>query len=126
VYLPLGARYHYDQVRGFAEIAARVIHERLPGTTSLARQPALRRNKIYLDYLQNRRGQTMAAPYSVRPTVGACVSTPLRWQEVTKKLDPRKFTIETVPARIDKLGDLWEPVLGKGVDLARCLAEITS
>ena len=121
IYVPLGARYDYDQTKQFAELIAHIVHKTLPRTTSVLRNPAQRRNKIYLDFLQNRRGQTMAAPYSVRPIEGARVSTPLRWQEVTKRLDPARFTIKTVPKRIDKFGDLWQPVLGKGVDLEKCL-----
>jgi bifunctional non-homologous end joining protein LigD len=52
--------------------------------------------------LQNRHGQTIASPLSVRPLPGAPVSTPLRWSEVDAKLDPRRFTLRTVPARLAK------------------------
>ncbi|MCI0681222.1 MAG: DNA ligase D [Gemmataceae bacterium] len=122
VYVPLGARYAYDQARRFAEIIATLAHTRLPHTTSMLRSPAQRRQRIYLDYLQNRHGQTIAAPYSVRPVPGATVSTPLRWQEVGKKLDPAAFTIATIQRRLDRVGDLWKPVLGRGVDLEKCLS----
>jgi bifunctional non-homologous end joining protein LigD len=61
VYVPLGARYPTDQARQFAELIARVVHERLPATTSVVRSPALRRRRVYLDYLQNRPGQNLAA-----------------------------------------------------------------
>jgi bifunctional non-homologous end joining protein LigD len=53
------------------------------------------------------------------------VSTPLRWSEVRRGLDPGRFTIKTLPARLDKLGDLWEPVLGPGIDLADSLERLT-
>ena len=76
---------------------------------------------MYLDYLQNRRGQTLAAPYSVRPAPGATVSAPLKWAEVRRGLDPTKFTIKTMAKRLDKVGDLWGRVLGPGVDLAGCV-----
>jgi bifunctional non-homologous end joining protein LigD len=118
VYVPLAARYADEQVRQFAEILARLVHQELPDSTSLVRSPALRQGRVYLDYLQNRRGQTLAAPYSVRPYPGATVSTPLRWSEVKKGLDPTRFTLKTLPARLQKLGDLWGPVLGSGIDLA--------
>ena len=62
----------------------------------------------------------MAAPYCARPWPGASVSTPLKWSEVRKGLE---FKIKTVPKRIEKLGDLWEPVIGKGIDLAKCLEQ---
>jgi bifunctional non-homologous end joining protein LigD len=121
IYVPLGARYEYEQVRQFAEVIARLIHDQLPETTSVERRPSKRQHKVYLDYLQNSMGQTLAAPYSLRPTPEATVSTPLRWQEVNRKLDPTKFTLRTMPRRLDKLGDLWKPVLGKGIDLGKCL-----
>jgi bifunctional non-homologous end joining protein LigD len=124
IYVPLGARYEYDQARQFAELIAHMTHRLLPATTSLMRNPAQRGHRIYLDYLQNRRGQTMAAPYSVRPTVGAMVSAPLTWREVRKGLDPAKFTIKTMPRRLDKVGDLWQPLLGPGHDLMECLRNL--
>ncbi|MBV9349274.1 MAG: DNA ligase D, partial [Patescibacteria group bacterium] len=117
VYVPLRAKYDYDQVRNFAELVVRVVHSRIPGITSLERSPAKRKDKIYLDWLQNRTGQTLAAPYSLRPVAGACVSTPLEWKEVKKGLSPRDFTIENIFDRLKKKGDLWKPILGKGVDL---------
>jgi bifunctional non-homologous end joining protein LigD len=66
----------------------------------------------------------MAAPYSVRPAPGATVSTPLKWSEVKKGLDPTKFTIRTTPKRVDKLGDLWKGVLDKVVELDKVLAQM--
>ncbi|MBV9122007.1 MAG: DNA ligase D [Planctomycetes bacterium] len=124
VFVPLGARYNYDQARRFAEILARLVHERLPDSTSLVRSPALRQGRVYLDYLQNRRGQTLVAPYAVRPAPGATVSTPLKWAEVKKTLDPTQFNLRTLPKRLDRVGDLWQPILGPGVDLAACLKRL--
>ena len=66
---------------------------------------------VYVDYLQNIRGKTVAAAYSVRAKPGATVSTPLEWKEVDKALDPRDFTIETVQDRFERVGDLWSPAL---------------
>jgi bifunctional non-homologous end joining protein LigD len=119
--VPLGANYDYDQAKQFAQLIATLAHAELPETTSLERSPKKRQGKVYLDYLQNRYGQTMAAPYCVRPRPGAPVSTPLAWKEVKKGLDPAKFTIRTIHTRLEKKGDLWEPVLGPGVDLAKAL-----
>jgi bifunctional non-homologous end joining protein LigD len=87
--------------------------------------PEKRRHKIYLDYLQNREGQTLAAPYSLRPTKDASVSTPLEWHEVNNKLKPSNFTMQNIPKRLKKTGDLWKPVLGKGVDLKKILAKMS-
>lgn len=68
---------------------------------------------VYVDYLQNIRGKTVAAAYSVRARPGATVSTPLDWKEVDEALDPREFTIETVPNRLRQLGDIWARVMKK-------------
>jgi bifunctional non-homologous end joining protein LigD len=123
VYIPLGAKYNYDQVKILAELLAIEIQVRLPEITSLERSIKKRNHKIYVDYLQNRRGQTLAAPYSVRPVSGASVSTPLEWEEVNTKLHPSQFTIKNALQRFEKKGDLWSPVLGKGVDFKNILKQ---
>jgi bifunctional non-homologous end joining protein LigD len=124
VYVPLGACCTYEQARQFAEIIARLAHRELPKITSLERNPAKRQKKVYLDFLQNRRGQTLAAPYSVRPHPGATVSTPLRWEEVKRGLDPSQFTIRTMRQRLEETGDLWTPVLSGTIDLVKCLQRL--
>ena len=124
IYVPLGGSCDYDQARQFAEIIARLSHRELPKVTSLERNPARRQKKVYLDFLQNRRGQTLAAPYSVRPHPGATVSTPLRWEEVKPGLDPSQFTIRTIGKRLKKTGDLWAPVLSGTIDLVKCLERL--
>jgi bifunctional non-homologous end joining protein LigD len=121
IFLPLGGRYDYAEARSFAERVARVVNSKLPDTTSILRQPAQRRARIYLDFLQNNRGQTLVAPYSLRPVEGATISTPLRWAEVKKTLDPTRFNLRTIRQRLDRVGDLWKPVLGRGIDLRKCL-----
>ncbi len=110
IYFPLDAKYDYDQVKIFAEIFANLTHARLPAVTSVERTVAKRSNKIYVDFLQNRKGQTIAAPYSVRPRRGATVSTPLSWKEVNHDLSPELFTIKNIMKRLDKVGDLWQGV----------------
>ena len=122
--LPLGAKYDYEQSKQFAEILMRFVHRELPELTSVERNPDKRQRQVYLDFLQNRKGQTMAAPYSLRPVPGATVSTPLEWSEVRKGLDPHKFTIKTIAARLAKKGDLWEGVLGKGINLRAALKKL--
>jgi bifunctional non-homologous end joining protein LigD len=121
IYVPLKAKYHYDQVRQFSELVVRLVHQRMPDITSLERSPAKRKDKIYLDYLQNRVGQTLASPYSVRPVDGACVSAPLEWKEVRKGLRPDKFTIKTIGKRLKEKGDLWEGILEDSVNLTEAL-----
>lgn len=124
IFIPLDAKYTYEQTRQFAEVLANLTHEQAPHITSVERSPAKRRHKVYLDFLQNNEGQTLAAPYSVRPTPEASVSTPLHWSEVNKRLDPTKFTIKTALKRFKSEGDLWKPVLGKGIDMKKILAKL--
>ncbi|HUC20661.1 MAG TPA: hypothetical protein VMR98_04165, partial [Candidatus Polarisedimenticolaceae bacterium] len=62
----------------------------------------------------------------VRPVAGAAVSTPLKWSEVRKGLDPQKFTMKSMPARLKKVGDIWQPVIGKGVDLNAVLKDLAA
>jgi bifunctional non-homologous end joining protein LigD len=122
VYIPLGAKYHYDQVKDFGNIIAMMVTDQLPDTTTLERSLSKRAdNKIYVDYLQNRRGQTLASAYSVRPKPGATVSTPLEWKEVKPGLHPSQFHIHNVAERVKKKGDLFTEVLGKGIDLSKTL-----
>jgi bifunctional non-homologous end joining protein LigD len=121
IFIPLGAKYNYDQVKKFAEILAHLVHQRTDGITSLERNPAKRQNRIYIDFLQNSEGQTLAAPYSVRPTPEARVSTPLKWEEVGGKLKPTAFTLRNIHNRLDKVGDLWRPVLEQKVDIKKVL-----
>ena len=108
IFVPLGGRYTYEQSRQFAELVATLAHQRLPDTTSLVRNPAQRQGKVYIDFLQNRRGQTLASAYSVRPFPGAPVSTPLNWDEVVPGLNPGSFTMFTLQERLERVGDLWE------------------
>ncbi len=121
IFAPLNAEYHYDEVRGFAELIATLVNHRLPDLTSVERNPAKRKSKIYLDFLQNGRGQTLAAPYCVRPRPKATVSTPLKWREVNADLNPNDFTIFNILKRASKLGDLWKPVLEKGFNMKKAL-----
>ena len=88
IYVPLAAKYTYDQVREFGRLVAYLVNDRLPETTSVERSPEKRKGKIYLDFLQNRRGQTMATVYSLRPRPGAPVATPLLWEEVVPGMTP--------------------------------------
>src|SRR5207249_304879 len=86
IYIPLGAKYTYEQSKLFAQLIAGMVHEQIPSFTSLERSPSKRKGKLYLDFLQNRSIQTISAPYSLRPKPGATVSTPLHWEEVKKDL----------------------------------------
>lgn len=123
IFIPMGAKYTYGQVRQFAQLIATLVHQRTAKVTSLERDPKKRQHKIYLDYLQNRESQTLAAPYSVRPTKDASVSTPLKWDEVKAGLSPAKFTINNMDSRLQQVGDLWGSVLGRGINLVKVLKQ---
>lgn len=124
IYIPLGAKYDYDSIKILGELIAKEVQSRLPDITSIERSIKKRKNKLYIDFLQNRRGQTLAAPYSVRPKPGATVSTPLEWSEVNEKLHPSQFTIKNVLKRFEKKGDLWTPVLSKGADIKKIIHKL--
>jgi bifunctional non-homologous end joining protein LigD len=121
IYCYLGAKYDYDLVKMFAEYVAKQIHAELPDTTSIERSPAKRPNKIYLDFLQNRRGQTIACPYSVRPKPGATVSMPLHWHEVNNDLKLSDYTIFNTKERVENTDDPWKDLTAKKADLKQAL-----
>jgi bifunctional non-homologous end joining protein LigD len=112
-------------VRQYAEIVSRLVHAQLPEITTLERSPGKRGGRMYLDILQNRKGQTLAAPYSLRPRQGAPVSTPVSWDEVRSGLKPADYNIESVRPRAAELGDIWKEVLGPGVDFEKSLEKLT-
>jgi len=125
IFLPMGKKYLYEQVKDFAHFLCMIVNEQLPKFTSLERNLQKRgNNKIYLDYLQNRRGQTIASAYSLRPHPGATVSMPLLWKEVKSGLTPAAYTIHTALPRIKKMGDIFSGVLGKGIDLKKCIENL--
>ena len=125
VFVPTGKKYTFEQVKDFAYLVCMMVNDELKEFTSLERNLKKRGNKhIYMDYLQNRRGQTIASVYSLRPKIGATVSTPLEWKEVKKGLSPKQFTIHNIRERVDKKGDLFKGVLGKGIDLMKCIKRL--
>lgn len=121
IYIPLGAKYSYDESQLFARIIVAEVQKRLPKFTTLERMVAKRKGKMYLDFLQNRPGATIAGPYSLRPKPGATVSMPLHWHEVKKGLKMTDFTIFNAVDRLKQEGDLFKGVLGKGVDLQKTI-----
>ncbi len=125
VYVPTQKKYTYDQLKDFAHLVCIMAREQLPGFTSLERNLKKRGNKmIYLDHLQNRRGQTISSVYSLRPKDGATVSMPLEWKEVRPGLTPQDFTIYNTLKRLEKKGDIFSGILGKGIDLVKCLKKL--
>jgi len=126
IYIPLGAKYSYDQSQMFARIIVNIVHKQIPDYTSLERMVAKRNGKMYLDFLQNRPGATIAGPYSLRPKVGATVSMPLHWDEVKPGLTMKHFTIFNSITRLKTEGDLFKGVLDEGIDLEKTIKKAQS
>jgi bifunctional non-homologous end joining protein LigD len=125
IYVPLAAKYSYEQAREFAHMIAVLTQEELPDFTSLERSLKKRgKDSIYIDYLQNRPGQTLSSVYSARPKPGAPVSTPLDWKEVKPGIDPKNYNIMNIFKRLEKKGDLFAPVLKKGVDIMKAIKKL--
>ena len=124
VYVPLKNKYEYAIVRDFAQIIASLAQEQLPGITTLERSLSKRGPRIYIDWLQNSGGQTLASVYSLRPVPGATVSTPLEWKEVNHKLSPKQFTIKNIFQRLKKKGDIFLPVLNESNSITNALKKL--
>jgi bifunctional non-homologous end joining protein LigD len=124
IYLPLGAKYTYEESKEFGRALVKVIQPKLPEITSIERYTSKRKGKIYLDFLQNRPKATVAAPYSLRPKPGAPVSMPVHWDEVRKGLKIRDFNIHNSIERLKEQGDIFSGVLGKGIDMEKALKKL--
>ncbi|MBI4562616.1 MAG: DNA ligase D, partial [Candidatus Rokubacteria bacterium] len=124
ILIPLGARYSHEEARSFGRLLALLGVEAEPELATVARSVRARGGKVYIDFVQNGHGRTIVAPFSVRPLPGAPVSCPLRWEEVTTRLDPRRFTIKTAPGRFRELSDPLAPVLKGAIDMAAALFRI--
>jgi bifunctional non-homologous end joining protein LigD len=118
-----GGGLTHDQSRDLAHLLARVIEAEHPDIATTARRLEQRRGRVYLDYVQNGHGRLLVAPLSVRPLPGASVSMPLRWSEVTARLDVKRFTIANAVRRLERLGsDPLAGVLDTRPNLPRALA----
>lgn len=125
VYVPLNNKYEYALIRDLARVVASRVQEQLPAFTTLERSLSKRGPKIYVDYLQNSAGQTLASVYSLRPVPGATVSMPLEWKEVNHKLHPSQFHIKNAQQRIQKKADLFKNVLGAGISVEKLMKKIS-
>lgn len=117
----MGAKYTYEQSKEFAWVIATLVQREIPEYTSIERIVKASKGKMYIDFLQNRAQATVAAPYSLRPKSGATVSMPLHWEEVKMGLKMSDFTIFNALERIKSAGDIFKPVLGKGIDLEKVI-----
>jgi len=108
IYLPLPKKTTYETGQLLCHLVATIVATKHPKVATIERMVKRRpRGTVYVDYLQNILGKTLATAYSARATDYAGVSTPLRWSEVKPGLEPRDFTIKTAPARFREVGDLW-------------------
>lgn len=108
IYIPLPPGTSYESGQLFCQIVATVIAARHPKVATVERAvKARRKGTVYVDYLQNILGKTLATAYSARASDFAGVSTPLEWHELDEKIDPRDFTIVSAPVRFRETGDLW-------------------
>jgi bifunctional non-homologous end joining protein LigD len=128
ILIPLGRQFTYEQCRGIGELLSRlVINSVGNNVATITRQVTRRGDKVYLDYLQNRHGQLIVSPFSVRPLPGAPVSMPLEWSEVTMSLNPRDYTIKSAVERMSGLAvDPVSLVLAGVPDLATILVKATT
>ena len=120
IYVPLPPRTPYDAGLLFCQIVATVVAQKHPKIATVERSVRARGPRVYVDYLQNILGKTLATAYSARASDYAGVSTPLTWNEIDDGVRRQDFTIKTMPARLKKVGDLWASLRkAKGVDLSR-------
>lgn len=124
IYIPITADYSYKQTQTICHILSQMVHRELPAITSLERSPSKRKGKVYLDYLQNAKGKTMASVYSVRPRENAGISTPLLWSEINNTLDLTAFNLNTIDKRLAEKGDLWSDFFDNKNDLKVALEKL--
>ena len=125
VCIPLKPGYTYDQSRMFCEAVARVIVREHPDIATVDRAVSRRAGKVYVDFLQNRREQTVVPPYVIRPVEAASVSMPLAWDELEGDLAISDFTLLTAPARVEKIGDLFRTALRQPQELTKAIRALS-
>ena len=126
IYIPLGAKYTYEDSKEFGRKIVKLVHKEIPSFTSIERKTADREGKMYLDFLQNRGQATVAAPYSLRPKPFAPVSMPLHWDEVKKGLQMKNHNLVNAIPRLKETGDLFKGVLGKGINMQAAIKKMKS
>jgi bifunctional non-homologous end joining protein LigD len=118
VCIPLKPGYSFDQSRMFCEAVARLVVREHPDVATVERAVSRREGRVYVDFLQNRREQTIVPPYVVRPVEAASVSMPLAWDELEEEFAISDFTLKTGPARVERNGDMFRTALSSPQDLA--------
>lgn len=126
IFIPLPPDTPYDAGMLFCQIVATLVATQHPKVATVERTVRKRRvGTVYVDYLQNIEGKTLACAYSARASAFAGVSAPLAWEEVYESLSPEQFTIDTMPARLTEKGDLWAPLRqARGTDLLAAIGRL--
>ena len=125
VLVPLGAGQSFETARALAELFGKLLVEEFPSIATMERVVARRGERVYVDTGQTGQTRAIVAPYSVRAVPGATVSTPLAWDEVTSDLEPRAFTLKTVPARVSEVGDPMQKMLETKPDVAAAVGRLS-
>ena len=126
ILLPMARRLTHDQSRSFAELLARVIVARRPDICTVVRAVRKRSSKVYIDYMQNRHGQLIVAPFSARAQAAASVSMPIKWSELNGRLGNANYHIENAPKRLQRVGDPMRDLLTEEPDLEGSLAKLAA
>ncbi|MEP6600757.1 MAG: DNA ligase D [Nitrospirota bacterium] len=127
IYIPLPRKTTYETGRLFSQVIATMVASKHPKVATVVRSVGDRGRKVYVDYLQNIQGKTLATAYSARASEFGGASAPLTWREVDDGLDPRDLTILTLPRRVEAVGDLWAPLRSSsGADLRAVLERFSS
>ena len=121
IYVPMLRQYTYDEIRAASGAVGQHMIQQFPDDLTMEWATKKRTGMIFFDHNQNSRGKTLAAQYSARPSADAAVSAPVTWEELAR-VYPTDFTIDTEPARLAKIGDLWAHILDSKQDL-RALIE---
>ncbi len=124
VLIPLGPGVPFASAKAMVELIGRILQARHPKVSTMLRRVSERQGRIYIDTGQTGRSRTIVAPYSVRAFPGATVSTPLYWEEVHMALDPRRWTMFSVPSRVAQRGDPLQGLLDERPDISGCLARM--
>jgi bifunctional non-homologous end joining protein LigD len=125
IYVPVEPRYSYHQIQAFVKYGATFIRDAYPEKVTLERKVKDRTGRVYIDYPQNARGQTISSVYGVRATPGAPVSMPVDWAELDS-VNPKSWNIASAPARINASGDLFKEVLSIHQNIDPFLAGATA
>ncbi|HEU4822146.1 MAG TPA: non-homologous end-joining DNA ligase [Nitrososphaeraceae archaeon] len=116
VFVPVAPIYTYDQTRTFAEIIGKMLRRRNPDKITMEWTSSNRKGKVFFDYNQNARGKTLASIFSVRPTISATISMPVKWRQLSG-IQPADFTLVNVPDILSTNGDAWSNIYQKKQDL---------